>query len=254
MRLFTFQAAYSAYWSIKHCKDLRKVKNLYHRSPRSNTEKNTKGGTVSAKVRILLEMPRRKQEKLPLYDEYENESEIIIVDESEEEVEAYKLHSYGCGVDCHSKISSYPSIFQETEDFTNGTKRLPILGTLCLPQKNGLSIGYRHFPIQFPICPCRSTIQSKQQQHITCRFFWPGKESLPSSILRWPELRRGRLTNLMLDAYRITILPVFGLNHFRFLQIFMNFESLSQPVKVMTEMRLEQETESTISLPASDLL
>ena len=79
-------------WSIKHCKDLRKSICITNR--RSQTSKNiTKGGTVSAKFRILFEMPKKNKTKDRTLSPDNSETEIKIVDESNKEVEVYRFQS-----------------------------------------------------------------------------------------------------------------------------------------------------------------
>ena len=137
-------------------------------------------------------MPRRKQEKLPLYDEYENESEIIIVDESEEEVEAYKLHSYGCGVDCHSKNIVVSVHFPRNGRFYERHKTFANTWNALLAAKKWAINRIQTFsdPVPDMSLPFHYTIEATATYHMPVLLAWQGKPSVINPSLAGATKRK----------------------------------------------------------------
>ena len=146
-------------------------KSIYITNRGSQASKNiTKRSKVSAKIRMQFEVAKRNNAS----SLDSTETQVKIIDESDQEVEVYRLKSYGVGLgsDCYSK-----NIVVSVHVLRIG--HLTTLGTHCLPPKNGQSKEYEHIPLQFRIYPCRFITQSKQWQLIICQLSQLGKGSLP---------------------------------------------------------------------------
>ncbi len=190
-------------WSIKHCKDLRKSICITNR--RSQTSKNiTKGGTVSAKFRILFEMP--KKNKTSSLDSAE--TKVKIIDESDQEVKVYRLQSYGCGIDCHSKNIVVSVHVIRNGDFYERHKTFATTWNSLLEAKEWAieRIKTCSDPVPDLSLPLHYTIEATATYHMPVIAAWEGKPSIINPALAGATKRKSD----PLDAARLSFHDLSG--------------------------------------------
>ena len=137
------------------------------------------------------------------------ETQVKIIDESDQEVEVYRLQSYGCGIDCHSKnivvsvhVLRKGNFYECHKTFDNTWNSL-----LAAKQWAIERIRTRSEPIPDLSLPLHYTIEATATYHMPVIAAWEGKPSIINPALAGATKRKSDL----LDAARLSYHDLTGI-------------------------------------------